>query len=540
MARKVYSAAAPGRLPDTSRSKGYTSRYMENRWKSWELALKEAELNLKLDASDYKARVKLYSDSMKAQQDALADARKQLADYQEGIIDENRLRERRNSAAENSALGKGGTTYTSSTGVTSGTSVSKPKKGDGETILNNAAVRADAQSELSEGAKDLVDNAISALPSTGAPTDVVAAALQNYESRLIPGIGLSQTDRDLGRTVVLEGALADIVTNDPDLDIDAMRLALANGTWPGMDPNVSDAVKGSYLAANQIGGGDQLFADLTPGAPERTTKSGTSSRTSVSTRAVPDFVTIDGVEADPEVVAEIEARIADLEANLVALEVPEMERRSLIEEAQGVYAERFGLDVSVPSVSTRIKEREQRPSTSDLFSGDKVRTRQTRGDLRPINPNTLRQALVAGGYITETEPEPKAEPEVETETNPDLSAFEAETPQTREGLIEDLREAAEPTLAQQSAFNVAKASKAGAAIAMAGGTALQQYKDRDDMQPVLQLWNQSGEGAKAADLVAQVREAYTSDEEALRGITLLFALQAEQKKDSLLLDEEGQ
>ena len=63
------------------------------------------------------------------------------------------------------------------------------------------------------------------------------------------------------------------------------------------------------------------------------------------------------------------------------------------------------------------------------------------------------------------------------------------------------------------------------------------FKERGSMQPVVQLWNQSGDEARASELVEQVREAYTDAEEATQAITLLYALQAERRLGTMLLPE---
>ncbi len=488
-ARKVYSSAAPGRLPEASRAKGYTSRYMENRWNAWELALKEAEASIKLDITDYKARVDLYKNMRKVQLDALDEATQALEDYKQGIIDENQLRERNFVSAQNAANRAAATTYSSSSSVSRDEDEEAP-----ETVFNNARVRNRYESELNPNAKSVADQVIAGLQGSD-PGAVIQGALAQYESEAMAGTGLSQTDKDLARAKVVEGALAHLGAQG--IDSDALRNDLFAGEVPGVTPQQTAQIAGSYVAANQVGGGDDLDADTGAG-------SGRSSSTARQTfRERPGVVKAPEVELDPEQVAELEGRIAKLKKNLDALEVPELEQRSIIQTAQDTYIEQFGMDRPSPTLRTRLKEREARPSTSDLRATPR---RVDPTDLRTVDPDKLRKALESRGFI---------------QPLPAQSVAQSD---------------ATPTLTQRNNEAMREAQMAGVTLAKSP-QAMLMFKERGSMQPVVQLWNQSGDEARASELVAQVRQAYPDVEEAKQAVTLLYALQAERRLGGMLLPE---
>lgn len=493
-ARKVYSAAAPGRLPEASRAKGYTSRYMENRWNAWELALKEAESSIKLDITDYKARVDLYKNMRKVQLDALDEATQALEDYKQGIIDENQLRERNFIAAQNAANRAAATTYSSGTTVTRDEDEEAP-----QTVFNNARVRNRYESELNPNATSVADQVIAGLQGSD-PGAVIQSALAQYESRAMAGTGLSQTDKDLARAKVVEGALAHLGAQG--IDSDALRDDLFAGEVPGVTPQQTAQVAGSYVAANQVGGGDPLDADTGDGGAR------SSSTARQTFRDRPAVVRAGEVELDPEQVAELEGRITKLKANLDALDVPELEQRSIIQTAQDTYLEQFGPDRPSPTIRTRLERREARPSTSDLRS---TQPTVDRADLRTVDPDKLRKALESRGFI-----------------QPLPAQSVAQSDSTRVD--------AQPTLTQRNNEAMRKAMSAGVTLAKSP-QAMLMFKERGSMQPVVQLWNQSGDEARASELVEQVREAYTDAEEATQAITLLYALQAERRLGTMLLPE---
>ena len=488
-ARKVYSSAAPGRLPEASRAKGYTSRYMENRWNAWELALKEAEASIKLDITDYKARVDLYKNMRKVQLDALDEATQALEDYKQGIIDENQLRERNFVSAQNAANRAAATTYSSSSSVSRDEDEEAP-----ETVFNNARVRNRYESELNPNAKAVADQVIAGLQGAD-PGAVIQSALAQYESRAAAGQGLSQTDKDLARAKVIEGALAHLGAQG--IDSDALRNDLFAGEVPGVTPQQTAQIAGSYVAANQVGGGDDLDADTGDGGAR------SSSTARQTFRDRPAVVRAGEVELDPEQVAELEGRIAKLKANLDALDVPELEQRSIIQTAQDTYIEQFGMERPSPTLRTRLKEREARPSTSDLRS---TQPAVDRADLRTVDPDKLRKALESRGFI---------------QPIPAQSVAQSDS---------------SPTLTQRNNNAMREAMAAGVTLAKSP-QAMLMFKERGSMQPVVQLWNQSGDEARASELVAQVRQAYPDVEEAKQAVTLLYALQAERRLGTMLLPE---
>ena len=495
-ARKVYSAAAPGRLPEVSRAKGYTSRYMENRWNAWELALKEAEASIKLDITDYKARVDLYKNMRKVQLDALDEATQALEDYKQGVIDENQLRERNFISAQNAANRVAAGTYSSSSSVTRDEDEDAPV-----TVFNSARVRSRYESELNPNATAVADQVIAGLEGDD-PGAVIQTALAQYESAAMAGTGLSQTDKDLARAKVVEGALAHLGAQG--MDSDALRNDLFAGEVPGVTPQQTAQIAGSYVAANQVGGGDDLDdATATAAGAGRVS---TTARQTVRRR--PAVVKAAEVELDPERLAELEGRIAKLKSNLDALEVPELEQRPIIQTAQDTYIEQFGMDRPSPTLRTRLKEREARPSTADLRPTPR---RVDPTDLRTVDPENLRAALEARGFI-----------------QPLPAQSLAQTDPTRV--------AAGPTLTQQNNEELRQAMSAGVTLAKSPQSML-MFKERENLQPVVQLWNQSGDDARASELVGQVRQAYPDAEEAKQAITLLYALQAERRLGTMLLPE---
>jgi hypothetical protein len=528
MARNVYSINAPGSSPPASRAKSYTGRYSAQRWENWSLALKQAEMEMKLDEADTAARQKLALQMHRAKADALKQARKDLAEYRAGIIDENQLRERFNVSERNDARAAATTTFTNSTSTSTGTA------GDADApvhVFNNAGVRNKAFRAMNAESTALANQIVAGITIDPANADAsVREALRQYETTVAPSDSLTTDQKALARFAMLEGLVDKIAASQPGaVTPDMVRSALFTST----DPTLSRAAVGAYTTANEVGEGDPI----TPASSSQTGTSGTRITQGATARTPYRAEEVGAAQEDPDVVQQMENAISRLAQDLATLEIPLAERKSLIEEARNVYRREFGLDRRLPDVA------------GDSFASRPSAVGEVKQPAARITPKPeVRAALERGGFLTPVapaQPTPitftrpsgarELAPTLEgirlfmdgasspaSSSSPDLAAVEEE-----EVDAEITRPRIAPSAAASGA-NELDAVQEGIRLYMEDRSAFEARKSDPDFRAVVELYNQRGD-KKPTELVLPVIRAYKEDglEAQKKAVQLLFGLDAE-------------
>tara|TARA_R110000751_G_scaffold191833_2_gene297455 strand:- start:3362 stop:5092 length:1731 start_codon:yes stop_codon:yes gene_type:complete len=411
---KVYQLQLPPGVQPGSRAAGYISTYQKGRYDLWNISMKQAALDLKLDREDYVARRKIAEAMRKTLREEIADIQVALDDLNADNIDQRRAIEERRVSADMSAdkhnssqsnswgLAVAPTDKTStrspststrspSTSTRSGgTSVRSGTPGDpeapaGPLIIPDADQERVAQNaippELNAITQDVAANAVVFSPtSTLADIEAhIAAAQQNLMQQFDEsGQGAVSFHRNVSRYIVADQLIeqAAAATGHPP---DTIREALRIGASPRFISDYEEGIKAihelSPLPRPRTARG--TAASTTTTGPSVTSNSGytteNSGYTTTSTsKKTPDggpLLVSPGSEAlilqDP---AELEARLAQLGAELEALEVPPENRKNLLAEARKHYTQDFGFDrLRTPSAANAARSaRRGQPSLASL------------------------------------------------------------------------------------------------------------------------------------------------------------------------------
>lgn len=357
----VVSPAQVKKYKDTAAGE-YTSVFTKERAKQWELAQKQALMNIEVGSERYKQEMLAYRDRVKALDDQLLANQKDASDVRAGLLtasdrariaaaravqDEEKARARREELqARTATYTKGGTTTSTSTGTSTGTG------GAG------AGARAPAAPKVSDTDRQEIGGAIR--ESGGDPL----LAVQGVESRRTGGtlVGGSEALSDAQNVTLIE-SLVDARVAESGAD---RRTAKAD-ILTELDDNGKGYIVDSVMRAEAPAAPDTGGA----GGP----RTSTSTRTTTSTRAGQGFYKpYAGLGELPALTAAEEEAVlksmapadrtpeleflalqrADLAKKRAALAAPTAPQFDFITQARDIAAGRFGPTQPSPAYRERL------------------------------------------------------------------------------------------------------------------------------------------------------------------------------------------
>jgi len=356
----VVSPARAQKYKDTAAGE-YTSVFTKERAKQWELAQKQALMNIEVGAERYKQEMALYRDRVKATEDLRAQYEKELDDIRSGrlsaedvskrtsarLIQEAREEKARRQElqAKTGTRRPGGTVTTESRGTTTGTGTTAPTAG--------ARARTGP----------------STLPTD--QLDTIGAAVRDAETvaQAVAAFGQSRTG----------GRLPSVSPDMSDLQNNTLVESLTDELSTGTGMSRSDAREAVLTELRNVPGGGAIVDSATrtvvtpaePAGAAPTSRTGTTTRTTTTTRPGdvlyrPYAELGELPELTPEEISAIEARVAPasraeleaaLQARLAALKVgerPVAPTFDFITQARDIAAGRFGPTPASPAYRERL------------------------------------------------------------------------------------------------------------------------------------------------------------------------------------------
>ncbi len=423
---KVYQLQLPQGMTQGTRSAEYVSLYQKNRYRLWEMALKQAQADLKLDREDYVARRKLaieMQDTLRQEirdtYDTIDQLRMKEISRQQGIASRNTSAQ--NSNAQNNAnredrwnLGTGITQRTSRT-VSDGTGTEE-EESDILAVPNieqHERVLSDVVSP--EARREMNLNIGKTQMEAWYDEDSSQVIVQGTQGT--PGFEpspQSQASVAIGMADAIAAAVSDRNVSEPERQV--LRWTALQNMAEVMSEREGNAGLGSpedilrmmmvdNKAAERTAAKIHTLAPLKTSSP-RTPRS--PSTTQSSSRVVPAAggptmtgVALEEAVDDGGLRADLEARLVELNEELKAIDMPEYQRRSLVQTAHDQYVRDYGRDWR-----RRPAQPERSPTPQDRLESY----------LRTHGADSLRQRLAESeAMAVPASPAPMAPPEVQPE-----------------------------------------------------------------------------------------------------------------------------
>ncbi len=350
MARKVYELDLPPTLQPGSRAASYVTAYQKGRYRLWEQALDLAKTDLALNKEDYEARRKVALELQAALRDEISDVQGALDGLSKDEIKRRQAVHQRNVAARNaarkhSASAQNSYNIATAPRTSSSTTTTLPTATGGPLEIPDAKLEQTAKAILGEEQAADVNLAVSGvlraagdltIAGLADPADLakvealVAAAQNNYRSNVgaEPGAIEGGSD-DVGAYMVGDRVITELALEN-GLDPQAIRERLRAGGSAGYRQGYEQQVQTIY----ELSGSKDT-------SPRQTV---TQSQTTPSGGPVSYTPEDEEFLVDDDARAELEARMKRLEQELDAIDMPEMERLDLLEEARRHYVSNYGYD----------------------------------------------------------------------------------------------------------------------------------------------------------------------------------------------------
>jgi hypothetical protein len=319
----IYNLTYPGDAAQGTRAAGYVSRYHEQRWQNWALALQDAERRLDIRQDDYELRQDLYQEQREMILDEIQRIATAQQDYLDGVTTAQQAVDRRNVAARNS-------------NTRFNVGVENRQRAADASAASSAGAAAPSGPELVSPGTDVeaIAAGVANQLRQGLPTDTGAFDVVNA---MRSGVGAVNTEAAAGAEMpnarqmasarfMMHENLINTYAQKNGISYDDAEVAVKAqiAQLPQTDP-----LRRSYTADLQL---LTTPTDDTAAAPAA--ESPQLQRAGVMFEARP--------EVDPDRLALYDARKAELQAELDLLQVPTPpEEASLIEEARAAYRGAF-------------------------------------------------------------------------------------------------------------------------------------------------------------------------------------------------------
>ena len=351
---KVYQLQMPAGVQAGSRAANYVSAYQKGRYELWKIALADAKRELELDQADYEARRKVATElrdtlreEISATQKAIDALRTDEISRRQGIEQRNtnaiNATDRYNVGQQNSWWLSTAPTYTSSSRTYTGGTPGTPAPAATMLPLPDAEQERAAQAAIHDNV-DALSSDISSSVLVSHPRTTLAeieAAIVEGQHRFDEALGTQQTglpsfQGNVGRYQVADDII-ESAASSTGATPDAIRTALRLHGSSTFVADYEDWIK----AIHEI---SPISTPSSRSASRPYTTTGSSRKQLPAGGPAQAGLRREVQVDDGGMRADLNARLQRLNSELLAIDLPELERRNLLDLARKAYVRDFGYD----------------------------------------------------------------------------------------------------------------------------------------------------------------------------------------------------